>query len=165
LAYAAQHKLEIAERMKQWASEHREYIKAYHAAYRHSDKPGAVRMRSKVSEYSARWRTKDVERARAQGRLHQQKRRAKANNNIDLSLIAYYDDDLCAICGLQLAGPIEIDHKVPLSRGGEHVEENMRRLHEHCNRAKSHRLDDELTHKIVARCVEKTVGILGQGIL
>jgi 5-methylcytosine-specific restriction endonuclease McrA len=159
--YYTQHKPESAWRMKQYAKDHRDELKIYHAVYRQSDMPGATRMRAKSAEYSAKSRDKNIEHYRERQRMHEQKRRAKSSTTVNLSLISYWDDGLCAICGLPLIEPIEVDHIIPLSRGGEHAEINMRRLHEHCNRAKRDRLDDEITHRITERCRVKTIAHLG----
>jgi len=120
-------------------------------------------MREKAKEYSAKYRVANPERSREQNRLKQQRRRSKTVGipGPSLSMIAFNDDDLCAICGLPLGADFELDHIVPLSRGGEHAISNMRRLHSHCNRAKNDRLDDEVSIKTTMLCRRKTVAILG----
>lgn len=50
-------------------------------------------------------------------------------------------DDPCAECG---EGRCEVDHCVPLSRGGEHALENLQMLCKSCNSRKSAWLEGEV---------------------
>lgn len=49
----------------------------------------------------------------------------------------------CGICSEPLFEPIEIDHIVPLSRGGGHTEDNCQLTHRSCNRQKQNKLPEE----------------------
>ena len=50
------------------------------------------------------------------------------------------ETDTCYLCSEPLAEPVEIDHVIPLSRGGRHLLSNLRPVHKHCNRVKHARL-------------------------
>lgn len=39
-------------------------------------------------------------------------------------------------CKQKLADPIEVDHIVPISRGGSHTYDNLQAAHANCNRKK-----------------------------
>lgn len=58
-------------------------------------------------------------------------------------VIAAHQD--CYLCGQPLAGPIEVDHVVPLARGGAHQFSNLMPTHACCNNQKGARLLEELT--------------------
>lgn len=52
------------------------------------------------------------------------------------------DGNLCAYCGTTF-GPFDLDHVVPVSRGGEDTESNLVVACASCNRSKSDRLPEE----------------------
>ena len=66
--------------------------------------------------------------------------------------IAKKTGDICPICGYPIVGDeYTLDHTIPLSRGGDNSEENLRMVHPWCNKFKNNYLDDEmfdLTSKI-----------------
>jgi 5-methylcytosine-specific restriction endonuclease McrA len=64
--------------------------------------------------------------------------------DIDRSKLFDRDEGLCGICGLAVDDSWEIDHIVPLARGGTHEYANVRVAHGLCNRRKSNRLDSEI---------------------
>lgn len=51
---------------------------------------------------------------------------------------------VCYLCGEPLSGDIDVDHVIPLSRGGAHSMENLRPTHASCNRSKQYLTLDEL---------------------
>ena len=55
------------------------------------------------------------------------------------------DGTLCAICGepMLTMDDITIDHRVPLSRGGLDVLDNLRLAHVKCNEERGNRLEGE----------------------
>lgn len=50
---------------------------------------------------------------------------------------------VCHLCGDEMEGEMHWDHVIPLSRGGDHVTENIRPAHPSCNLQKYNRLPDE----------------------
>lgn len=62
----------------------------------------------------------------------------------------------CSICGKPLKyGEMTIDHIVPLSRGGENSEENLRCVCEECNQLKGNRMDNEMYTGLARICARK----------
>lgn len=57
------------------------------------------------------------------------------------------DMGLCGICGLSVEiGEFHLDHRIPLSRGGQHSYENCQTAHSHCNVRKSSKLPENCGH-------------------
>jgi 5-methylcytosine-specific restriction endonuclease McrA len=52
-------------------------------------------------------------------------------------------DGKCAYCGTPLNDDFEIDHYIPVSRGGSNGKENIRCACQRCNRAKQDKMPDE----------------------
>ena len=50
---------------------------------------------------------------------------------------------VCYLCGNPIDGFAEIDHVIPLSRGGKDEYNNLRPTHRHCNRAKRDKFVDD----------------------
>lgn len=44
---------------------------------------------------------------------------------------------LCRRCGEPLDASYEVDHRVPLSRGGNDIDDNLQALHKHCHDVKT----------------------------
>lgn len=87
------------------------------------------------------------EAVRAAARKGAQKRRAvKAGATIgdvnEAEVMASASD--CYLCGKPLAGPIQLDHIIPLARGGAHCLDNLAPTHKACNNRKSVLLLSEL---------------------
>lgn len=51
---------------------------------------------------------------------------------------------LCGLCKGELRGPVEVDHVVPLSKGGKHEEGNVQLAHRSCNRRKGASYDGDV---------------------
>lgn len=51
----------------------------------------------------------------------------------------------CYLCGKPLDGELQMDHVIPLSRGGAHARENLRPTHAECNLRKHNSFLSELT--------------------
>lgn len=66
--------------------------------------------------------------------------RATAVEPVDYAVVIERSAGICGICLEVLAAPIEIDHIIPLARGGTHTYDNLQAAHATCNRRKSARL-------------------------
>lgn len=104
----------------------------------------------KVREYSLRWRASNPERSREievnyrnrnrkslnhRSKECQSRRRKVIQHGVDVSNL--YLETFCHWCAeLLLSNKIEIDHVVPLSRGGRHTEDNLVASCRSCNRSK-----------------------------
>lgn len=108
----------------------------------------AERNRKQTSaQRSAAWRKANPERHRIQAQQYRATRRAVQaaaviGNVCYESLHAFFPD--CYLCGQPLSGEVDVDHIVPLSRGGAHSQANLRPTHESCNLRKHDRLLSEL---------------------
>lgn len=74
----------------------------------------------------------------------------------DVDLIRRFLGDRCAYCGVSLYGGGEIDHMIPLDKGGSHAPSNLTIACMPCNRAKGNRtpkeyLEYRLSHALPVR--------------
>lgn len=108
----------------------------------------AERNRKQTSaQRSAAWRAANPERQRVLSQQYRATRRALARSAAVgevcyESLHAAYPD--CYLCWQPLMGVVEMDHVIPLSRGGAHAQDNLRPTHEACNQRKSDKFLTEL---------------------
>ncbi len=65
---------------------------------------------------------------------------------VDYQVVLEKAQGNCGICGEHLTAPIEIDHIIPLSRGGTHTYDNLQATHATCNRQKWIFLPSELVN-------------------
>lgn len=61
----------------------------------------------------------------------------------------------CHVCGEELAHPIQLDHLIPVNKGGEHTYANVRLTHARCNRWKWDKVLVDILPDIVERCLER----------
>jgi len=75
-----------------------------------------------------------------QKRKHQNNRRARQRDqfveSIDPTIVLARGNGRCGICQEPIDGAFEVDHIVPLARGGEHSYSNAQPAHPSCNRRK-----------------------------
>ena len=62
---------------------------------------------------------------------------------LHIALIREALEDCCRYCGVPLDGRGEVDHIVPISRGGTHWPSNITLACKDCNRGKHSKTDDE----------------------
>ena len=75
------------------------------------------------------------------------KKRAAYIENVDAAIVYERDMGLCQICGVVVeAGDFHLDHRTPVSRGGEHSYANCQTAHASCNFRKSNKLPNECAH-------------------
>jgi 5-methylcytosine-specific restriction endonuclease McrA len=115
------------------------------------------RSRDKINAYRREWRQRPHVRAKENGDQANWRRehpgyqaatsarwraRAKATTiePVDYAVVRGRANGICGICLEVLAAPIEIDHIIPLARGGTHTYDNLQAAHATCNRRKSARL-------------------------
>jgi 5-methylcytosine-specific restriction endonuclease McrA len=110
-------------------------------------------------DYMKRWRAANRERARAYVRLAGHRRRAAAGGEHirveDWENLLRKHSGRCAYCG-DKALLIEADHRVPLSRGGRNVIENILPACRHCNRRKQKKTDVEFRAWLAAEAMAST---------
>lgn len=96
-------------------------------------------------ENVARWREENYERHLAQARVYAATRRARARGqfieNVDAFVVYERDQGICGICGESVPRErFDVDHIVPLAKGGEHSYANVQAAHPSCNYSKRDRL-------------------------
>lgn len=112
---------------------HRDQHKAVMAAY-HAAHPEVLRAKS--SAYRARARAADGQFTSSQWR----------------ALVVRYDGK-CAYCGA--TGPLEVDHRIPLSRGGSNAIDNVLPACGSCNRAKHQLSEVEFRARLATRLLPR----------
>lgn len=126
LAQKRVYRRENRERVREYGRQHywsnRDYYLAYSKKYVKVNPQKAI-------EYVAR------RRARKYG--------SKLYQIIDRRLVFTRDKGICWLCKLPVEEKWELDHIVPLSKGGEHNYTNVAVAHRSCNAKKSARLIDE----------------------
>lgn len=120
------------DRASKWAKENPEKIAAIKAAYI----PNAEKRRASERKR----RAKDPEKYRLKVRIRKAQRRGADGSYTkdDLEHIFSRQNGLCAICFCELRPEIrEVDHRVPISRGGSNYPTNLQYLCRPCNRRKA----------------------------
>lgn len=163
-SYRASNRDQVMQATKRWRENNPEIIASYRARYKEENKDAilkyaAIRLqenRAKINtekreryrinaererQRAAAWRIKNPEKRR----IFEQNRRArKAKNGGVLSRdiaarLFALQKGRCPCCGMPLGIDYELDHKMPLALGGEHVDSNMQLLRKECNRSKKAR--------------------------
>lgn len=105
----------------------------------------AYRDRKNKQHYAGRFKPHRIEQTRLRSRMDRSKRRALEKSGpgvspeIWLAICEAYNHRCCA-CGSD--GPLEMDHVIPLSKGGTHSPENIQPLCVPCNRKKADKTID-----------------------
>lgn len=97
-----------------------------------------------VREYLRAYCASHPDAFRRYGRKRRALRSSSFVEHVDNLILLERDDGFCGICGRDVDPLLfEVDHIVPLSRGGEHSYENTQIAHPFCNRSKHDRLPHE----------------------
>lgn len=129
--YLERHPERVAEARRAYVEKNRDKIAARTKAYREARpdyrKNHPSRQPEKRREYYDRYRARQL---------------AAYVEDVSFDVIVQRDCGLCGICGLPAIDQFpEIDHIIPLSRGGEHSYANTQLAHRACNRRKHARLN------------------------
>lgn len=91
-----------------------------------------------VSDISKNYRRNHLDQSRTWCRMrHARKRNYQGVvEKVDTQLIRTMQQGLCVYCGADLVEGYHIDHIVPLSKGGQHVQDNIQLLCPSCNLSK-----------------------------
>ncbi len=163
--YTEINRQKIADRMKTWRLENRAKLNQYQNE-RRAQNPGdrkgesgpdyyqknRTRILYNQRNYEAKNPDKRAERGRrwrlehsAEVRLQVHKYRTKTKGvQISKEEIYNWFTRICGICKEPITENFEIDHIIPLSRGGLHEVLNLQLAHPHCNRVKHNKLPSEL---------------------
>jgi 5-methylcytosine-specific restriction endonuclease McrA len=126
---------------------HPEYFKHHYAKHRERRQQESLAWYHANAERAYEARKKYVaanrERARVWGRRSANKRRALKKHafveTVDPRTVFARDNGICGICKIRVdhMSPWEIDHIVPICKGGEHSYANVQLAHRKCNRSKA----------------------------
>lgn len=144
--YYQRHKEEISDQRRAKRDELARYHRTYYA-----------KNRDKENQRGRDYYAANKDRINARNRAHYHKdplkhrtywmrRRAmirdRTAGHVDFTAILRRDGWVCHICGgLVAPGELSFDHIVPLSKGGQHSEENLAVAHLTCNKRKGARTD------------------------
>lgn len=103
----------------------------------------------KVVARVAQWVKDNPEKAKASRKNTQGRRRARLLNqpheSVDANEVYDFHDGICGLCGSPVTrDEFELDHIVPIARGGGHVFTNLHPAHPTCNRKKSAKTNSTL---------------------
>ena len=128
-----------AETTAKWRAENADRLKAYEAERRKTEKR---KLATKIA--SEAWKKAHPE----ERRNHVRNRRAKLRDggvlskDIEKTLMAA-QGGLCAVCKCCIAFKFQLDHIVPVARGGRNEDDNVQLLCPPCNQSKGARPMDE----------------------
>jgi 5-methylcytosine-specific restriction endonuclease McrA len=151
-AYRAEHREEIAQRkaqyMAQYRQDHRDKIVQRNAQYRQDH-------REEKAQYDAQWRKDNPDKAHAKNHRY---RARKAGNGgtytaLDVKRQGETQNWKCwwrgPGCAIDCRDKYEVDHLVPLNRGGHNNPSNLVVSCQHCNRSKQDKLPSEFCRRLL----------------
>lgn len=150
LAHQNEQKQKYAAYRRKFKEQDPDYFKRHYAANRERKKRQSQEWYRENAEYAlgrqkayaSKRLVENPDHVRAIGRKHAQSRRAIKKQvfveNVDPRVVFKRDKGICGIC-LKTVDPTskwEVDHKIPISKGGAHSYANVQLSHRKCNRAK-----------------------------
>lgn len=129
--------------VRRWRAAHPELAFAAHReSYRRRDK-------NRLAAQAAKWAQAHPEKKREHRRKNNQRRRAMKRSGpveaVDAIVVWERDRGRCHICRQMVSlRQMELDHIMPLSRGGWHTYANVKAAHHDCNNWKNARSLKEL---------------------
>lgn len=123
----------------EWLKKNRERKVATDAKWQREN-PDRVKLRN------MKWQQQNANAVRSFTRNYRAKKRAAAgtHNAKDIEIIYRKQDNLCACgCGVSLADGFDVDHIIPVSRGGSNWPSNLQLLTPRCNKSKNARTMEE----------------------
>ena len=150
-AYYASHREEFAS----YRADHREknmaYAASYYAEHRQEIIGKAAAYRIKHREEIASWRKANLDKSRAN--YHRRRARKLSNGGTHTAQDVQRQGDcqkwLCWWCGKYCAEKYDVDHLVPLKRGGHNWPSNIVISCPHCNRSKQDKTPDEWVGRLL----------------
>lgn len=102
--------------------------------------------RERIRELARRRREEDPHKAADYTRRYRARKAGAVVEDVDRAIVWERDQGTCGICDERIdPADFEVDHVIPLSRGGEESYANVQASHRTCNRRKGDRLMSELS--------------------
>lgn len=146
--YYRRHIEQSREYGKRYRATHKDAIRARQASWR---KRHIERLRIKQKA----WRNSRIEQTRHLSRLQAARRRNRklsaegSHSAADIQGLLQAQNNFCWWCGELLVNGYEVDHRIPLSRGGSDGVENLVIACVSCNRRKSNKLPSEWNGRLL----------------
>ena len=87
------------------------------------------------------WQQDNPDLFNANGHARRARKRQAVVERVETLVVLELDDGVCGICGDDVdPSAFDLDHVIPLSRGGEHSYANVQVSHPRCNRQKGTKL-------------------------
>lgn len=125
----------------------------YPEKYRDFSRRNYIKHAEDYRALSGEWRKNNPIKRREYGRRYDAHKRGTSTNPVDYAHILELHGYICHICHREISpqapnrdpSALHFDHVIPLSRHGQHSEENIRPSHQVCNLRKNNRLLEEMT--------------------
>lgn len=131
-------------RGRKWAENNPEKKRAIERRYRDSHP-------ERCRESNKRWLDRNPHKRREYTGLRRKRKTSAAGRYtaFDIQVMYRAQKGLCWWCGKQLNGNYEIDHRIPVSRGGTNYPNNLCLCCRACNRSKSDKLPGEWNGRLL----------------
>lgn len=144
-----------AEHRKRFKQDNPDYFREYYAQKKEQRKRESREWYQANTAYAIERQkvyvaTRPIELRRAIGRRNRARRRARELQvfveTVDARVVFERDKGICGICGeaVEMSSTWEVDHIVPLVKGGTHCYANVQLAHRRCNRSKGTKCDESL---------------------
>lgn len=152
--YAASHRQEQKRRSREWYQQNKDharelqrlYIQKHAETLREWHRQHHQKNRERKQEQSKAWAKNNPEKARAYSHKAHLNRRAKKRaafiESVDPEVVFKRDKGKCGICKKRVDpnSRWDVDHIIPISKGGAHSYDNVQVAHGRCNRIKHAKL-------------------------
>ena len=101
-----------------------------------SNKRWSTRNPEKASVNAKRWRDKNPDKRHEWNQIRRARKTAAFIERVNRKRVFNEASGICSICSRPINGLFEIDHTMPLSKGGKHSYSNCRPAHPSCNHRK-----------------------------
>lgn len=140
--YYIDNKESVLEYQKEYYEENKEYVDNRNKSYYHKTKDDR---KEKHSIACKRWKNNNPKKLRAYC-LNRVAKRNMAKGKITKEVINemfFEQNSKCYYCGKEILSYYEVDHKTPLSRGGNNLKNNLCLTCDFCNTSKGSKTEDE----------------------
>jgi 5-methylcytosine-specific restriction endonuclease McrA len=134
--YKKQHKRDLEKRKATGWAYNLKYKKEKYVKHPRILLPREERAK-RESEQKRRWKKNNPELVRADIAFRRAKRKGSTELEMILPNVVFErDKGICQICKTEVIGKYELDHIIPVSKGGQHLYSNIQLAHVSCNRKK-----------------------------